>query len=190
VPCAQGGPHGLARGHVEAGGRLVEEQQARAAADGQRELHLALLAAGELHIGPLDQLIDAGQGDGFVEAQRIGIVGAHLGDQVADPQRIRQHHLLHHHADASAGGEIMRRAAEQPGLAGVGLLQAEQDADGGGLAGPVRTQEREQLARSHIEIETVQRDRGAIALLRPAELGERPCRSSVGHGRPSHPVDS
>ena len=47
-------------------------------------------------------------------------------------------------------------AAEQLGPAGVGPQQAQQDPDGGGLAGPVGAEEPVYLAGPHLQVEPVE----------------------------------
>ena len=56
-------------------------------------------------------------------------------------------------------GVAPRGAAEQARLARVGPEQAEQDADGGRLAGPVGPEEAVDLARRHLEIQAVESPR-------------------------------
>ncbi len=51
-----------------------------------------------------------------------------------------------------------RVPAQQVDLAGVGTEQAEQDSDGGRLAGAVRPEEAVHLARTDVEIEPVEGD--------------------------------
>ncbi len=56
---AQHLPQGLARLHVEAHGGLIEEQQLGPADNRHGELRLALLAAGQLAVGTVGNLLDA-----------------------------------------------------------------------------------------------------------------------------------
>jgi hypothetical protein len=66
-------------------------------------------------------------------------------------------------------GVAPRIAAEQADTAGVGAEQAEQDADGGRLAGPVRPEEAVHLAGLHLEVEPVQRPRRSERLDQAAD---------------------
>ena len=135
---------------------IRESLQARPAADGQRELGLPLLAAGKLDVGPRGDLLHARQRDGLGQGQGIGVVGLGHADQFVDPQRVGQHHLLHHHSDATPGGQVVRRAPEQQGRAGVGPLQAEQQGDSGRLAGAVGPKDGQQLSRPDFEVESIE----------------------------------
>ena len=62
-----------------------------------------------------------------------------------------------------------RVAAEQLDGAAVGAQQAEQDPDGGGLAGAVGAEEAVHLARGHGEVEAVQSDGGSERLAEPGD---------------------
>jgi len=94
---------------------IRESLQARPAADGQRELGLPLLAAGKLDVGPRGDLLHARQRDGLGQGQGIGVVGLGHADQFVDPQRVGQHHLLHHHSDATPGGQGRAASARTAG---------------------------------------------------------------------------
>ena len=65
-----------------------------------------------------------------------------------------------------------RVAAEQPGGAGVGPQQAEQDAEGGRLPGAVGPEEAVHLALLDLEVEPVEGDGGAEGLAQAADLDD------------------
>ena len=74
-----------------------------------------------------------------------------------------------------------RVAAEQPDRAGVGAQQAEQDADGGGLAGAVRAEEAVHLSGGDRQVEPVEGLGGAEGLVQPLNVDD------VVHDRRPYP---
>ena len=69
--------------------------------------------------------------------------------------------------EADLGG--VRGAAEDPGGSGLQAQRPEQQADRGGLAGPVRPEHREHLPLADREIEPVEREDVSVAM---ADAGE------------------
>ena len=65
-------------------------------------------------------------------------------------------------ADTRTAAPLVRLALDLVGAVGV-LVQAGDDLDQGGLAGPVVTQHAGDLAGSHLHVDVVQRDHRAIA---------------------------
>jgi len=81
---------------------FVEEQQLRAPAHRHGELHLALLAVGELSIVAARQRRQVSHLHHHFRPRRIGVVTGHQVNLLADAQVRRRAHLLHHHANAAA----------------------------------------------------------------------------------------
>ena len=117
-------PERFARLHVEPDGGLIEKQQFGTAADRQRELHLALLAAGEFAVGTLEQAFERQSRNHGVDVIGRRVVARHLFEQFARTHHAGQHHFLHHHADAAASFDLLRRMAEELGRAFIGVLQS------------------------------------------------------------------
>ena len=174
-------PHLLPRRDIEAGGGLVEEQQLRPSAQRERELHAALLPAREPAVAPVEQAVEPGQRHAIGHAARLRIPAARQRQQFAHLQALGQLRLLQHHADLASRLQVGRRAAEQRGLAGVGGLQAQQDLDGGGLAGAVDPQQRGHPRRRQREIHAIECLYGAAATTHALQARERRGRG-VGTG--------
>jgi hypothetical protein len=178
-------PHQVARLRVEAGGRLVEQQQVgvvdERAAEREAPLHsareLARPGAGlRLQRSEIEQLghalVDQRAREaevGAVDAQvlgagEVGIEAVELGDD-ADP-------LL---GLANLRGQ---RHAERLDRSAVGAGEAEADADRRRLAGAVRADHAETFARHDLEREVVD-DGGVAVLLR--QVGD--AKKRLGHAR-------
>src|SRR5690606_18987436 len=106
-------PESLPRLDVQAGGRLVQEQQPWASAQGQRELDPTLLATGQLAVAALHQAVEACKLHALLDAARIGVVAAGEVEQLAYLQGFLQRRGLQHHADAAACRQPPWRLAEQ-----------------------------------------------------------------------------
>ena len=147
-------PHVRARFGVQAGGRLVEEEHARAVDEAHGQVETALHAAGVRLGGPVcgvfepealqrgaDAPAQVGAGDGIelalkrevLASGRLGVEPVALGDDadgMAHAQRVGEHVEPGHARGAAVG----------PGEGG-------EDAHGGGLARPVGAQQAEDGAR-------------------------------------------
>jgi hypothetical protein len=177
-------PHRLARLDVEADGGFVEEQQTRPSADRERELHAALLSAGQLSVAAIHEAVETGHAHAVAGVVRLRVGGARLRQQFADFQRFRQTGALQHDADAAPRGERMRRLAEQVHLAAVGIEQAEAERDRGRLAGAVRAEQRKQFAALHAQVQAVERGRRAVALDDIGELKNDVLHEATLRGEP------
>jgi len=179
---AQHLPQRFARLQIEAHRRLIEEQQLRPAGNRHGELRLALLAAGQLAVGTVGDLLDTKPLDHGLHVVRARVIAGDLGDELTRPHDAGKIVLLHHDADAPARLDGVGILAEQFGRALVGILQAEQQGNGGRLAGTVRTEQGQHLAAIHRETEPVQGRDFAEALVRTAQLGQGLLRLEVFHG--------
>ena len=147
-----------ARLRVEAGRRLVEEEQLGSADNADRHVEAAALPAGELP-GPLVRVRREADGlDQFVDVprppDRVGRVGrvvrAEVRQQFAHPPLRMVTPGLQHHTDARpplfvAAGRV---DAEHPDPTGGPHPEALEDFDRRGLAGSVRAEQRQHLAGS------------------------------------------
>src|SRR3954451_15196148 len=160
---------------IEAGRRLVEDQQL--GVGGQRGHERALLAVAlgvgaallrGIQLKALDQRVSALRVQAAAQApEQVD----HLAAGQVRPQR----HVAGDVRDAPVqGGDVAPRvAAEQARGAAVGAIEAEQNPDRGRLAGAVRPEKSMDLALGHRQIEAVQRARGAEGLDEVADLDGR-----------------
>jgi len=175
---------------VEAAGRLVEDRHRRALhqdfGDRQALAHAARigahgLAAGLFEAHPLQRRRDALVGLGGLQpAEGRGV--AQIGDPaevVVEPDRVR------HVADAPLDLERLAQRIEagDDDATRSRLGQAEQHQDRRRLAGAVRPEQAEHLARFDRKVETVDRERRAIALGQRLGANDR-----IAHRRPNRPT--
>ena len=185
-PCDQL-PRLAARGRVEAGGRLVQEQQLRVAAEAEREVEPPPLAAGERLDARAGDRAEADEVEHLVRRKRARVGGAVELDRLAGAELGVDGALLQDDADALAERALAATGieAEHPHLAGVGAAMALEDLDQRGLAGAVGAEHGEHLAAAHGEVEAVERLHPAvIGLAHAADLdgGLRGARGSRGRG--------
>src|SRR5450432_485734 len=142
---------------------------------GQTEtLGHSLRELSDLHIDPcgdskLFQQFDASSIDrGTVHTRHAPEDGERLAcrEIAGDPVTFREI------ADAAAAFRIGDRQSADDGCAGGSPSQTEQDLDGRGLTCAIRTEESEQLAGSHLEIDSVQCGDAALAERRCVGLSE------------------
>ena len=138
-----------APGGIEAGRRLVEEQELGVADDPEADVQPALLAAREALDPVVGLLRQPDQLDHLVDRSRVrvvaGVAGQHLAHRVVRLDR----QLLEDDADARAQPALRavvgRVDAERLHPAAAPLPEPLEDLDRRGLAGPVRTEQREHL---------------------------------------------
>src|ERR1700758_5475553 len=168
-------PEVAARGRVDAGGRLIEQQQARLVqhAGGERE---ALLPAARKLAREL--LGAAGEAESLERLAHRGLAVGHLiyarheVEVFADRQILPERETLGHVADVAPdrGALAQDVVAEAGAAARVGRQQAAQHADRGRLAAAVRPEESEDLARLHLERQVGDHVLVAEALVEPAHV--------------------
>src|SRR5882762_9510551 len=98
-------------------------------------------------------------------------------DLLAGPRTgVAAHAVLQHDADQrpKRGCVPERVQPEYPDAAGVRTAEALADLDGGGLAGPVRAEQREHLAAGHGERQAVDGALRAVGLDEAGDLDRRP----------------
>ena len=149
--------HGDARGGIERGEWLVQEQRAGAEDKRTRQRHALLLAAGELRRQPVGK---PGEPDQLEHVRRTA--AAFVRCDLAHAQRIRdvfpdthvreqRVRLEHHAALARSGGKRAHVLAVQPDDAGVGPDEAGDEPQQRCLAAAAGTQTHHQLARRDVE---------------------------------------
>jgi hypothetical protein len=159
---------GLAPRHrVQAGRRLVQEQQLRPADDAQADVDTAALAA--------RQLADPGVGLGGQVDQLQQLADRPRAREQAgvDAQRLPHRQLeveagrLQHQADPGPPGPAgaARLAAEHADHAAAGRLVALQQLHGGRLAGPVGAEQGHHLPGGDLEAEVPQRGQPPVGLV-------------------------
>ena len=89
-----------------------------------------------------------GAGQDLGDRVRLAGAGRRRADQLGDRDLVHQAAALQHRADPPADDRLARGGAEDADRAAVGLLETEQQVEGGGLAGAVGAQERDGLARA------------------------------------------
>ena len=164
-------PGGPAGRRVEAGGRLVQEDDVGVADQRQGDVEAAALAAGQLGGEGVGLVGQADQGDGVVDVARRPVVAGVELQALA-------------HRQPGSGSDSCRTTPTRsrqapPALAGstprhvtspsVRVPEAFEDLDGGGLAGAVGAEEGEDLAAVHLEVDAADRFVGAVALDEPAD---------------------
>ena len=170
---------------VHAVGRLVEEDDARAAHERLRQTealhhalrvraHAAVRGVGERDA--LEQLGRARRTVGFRDAVHLG----HQAQRLAAGQERREAVALGQEARRDARRGVLHVHAQDLGAAGRGVRQPEQQLHERRLAGSVGAEQAEGLAGLDGERERLQRDDGAPARV---GLGERLGVDGCGHGR-------
>src|SRR4051794_37809410 len=148
-------PGGAARGRVEAGGRLVEEDQLRVADQRQAEVQPPQLAAGQL---ARHRVLLALQADEREHLGRVARVREHPGEvleRLADADAAVDAGLLQDDAQplAQRPRPASRVEAEDGDLAAAALAVALEDLDRGRLARPVGPQQPVDLAAADLELD-------------------------------------
>src|SRR5581483_2201491 len=153
-----------ARLGVEAGGRLVEEQQLRIADDAQRDVQAAALPSGERGDPRAFLAAQSDQIDHLAGRAGPWEVPGEVPHDLADGQFVDVARLLHHDADpaapAPAGG--LRVLTQDLDPAAVPPAVSLEDLRRRGLARSVRPEQREGLAAPDLQVEPVYRDRIAV----------------------------
>ena len=176
------GPAAPPRLGVEAGGRLVEEDQIRIARQGQGEVQAAPLAARQLTdlgVSHLGELHDVQQ---LAERARVRVVAAPGVDELGHPGLPREPALLQDHPGPLAElGRLSRRIeAEDADRAAGRRPEALQDLQRGGLPRAVRAEQAEHLAVADVEVHAPQHLGRAVALPQVTNLD----REAVRRRRP------
>ena len=176
VQAADVAPQLLAQLDVDAGGGLVEDDQARLVQQGAGEQQAALHAARELggagvalgaQVEDVDHLVGALLGRGLLHA----VVAAVVDERLAHGQEAVQVRLLLGDADLAAGLHAVRRQSEHERLALGDPDQVADGADQRGLAGAVGPEQTEEAAGGHLEVERVEGEGAVVvALGQAAEL--------------------
>ncbi len=174
--------HGVDLGRAQARHHLVEQQDLRPRRQRARRLELLALGQGEA-IGDGAGL--AGEAEPVEDLQRGLPHGAAVGARL---ERADHHVLEHgqgaerlHHLEGAADAGMARPVGPQPGdvgaveddAAAVGREDAGDEVEGGGLAGSVRADERDDAALGHGEAHAIDRLQATEALGEPAHLEQR-----------------
>ena len=164
--------HDVGADRVQAGERLVEDQDRRVVDERGGELDALLIAQRQLldvlrrALGDAEAVDPAGGG-------RVGIVAAVQGREVA-----KQAVDAHLRIQAALLGHVAERPLHLAGdrlaapahVAGVGLQHAERDPHRRRLAGTVGADEADDLALGDVERQAVERDRLSVASRHVAQL--------------------
>ena len=170
-------PGGAARAGVEAGRRLVEEDQLGVADEREPEVEPALLPARERAAAGAGLLGQADDLDDLVHVARALVVAAEDLEALADGQVRVERRGLEDDTDAARAtpsGACAGSSAEHLDLAAVALAVALEDLDRGRLAGAVRAEQAEHLAGADLEVDPAEGLVGAVALPEPGHANRVP----------------
>jgi hypothetical protein len=159
-------PRGSSRGGVEAGRRLVEEDELRVADERDAEVEPALLPARE-HLHPGIRLVgEADQLDHLVDVPRHGVVAGEHPVDLAHGEGAGQLRVLENDADplAMLAAAAPRVDAEHTDVALVARAVALEDLDRRRLPRAVRPEQTEDLPRVHVEVDPPDRLDAVVGL--------------------------
>ena len=154
-----------AAGGVDARRRLVEEGHSRPAYQRERERQALALATGEPLCRGTGDVFEADQAEQFTRVAWVVVVGGEEPERSSGAHHRVGAATLEHHADERRDGRPVASGivAEDADVAGVGDAVALQRLDRGRLAGAVRAEQAEDLARLGAERDAVDGDRPAVA---------------------------
>ena len=165
-------PRLAARRGVEAGGRLVEEEQVRVADQGDGDIEAPQLAAREAARPRVRLLAQADVLDRPLDPERLTVVAGVQLERLAHGELRPHPALLQDDADPLAPRTRRRPgvAAEHRDLAGAALAVALEHLDRGRLARAVRPQEREHLSLADLEVDSAHRLYVSVGLSHPGDV--------------------
>src|SRR2546427_7087941 len=163
-----------ARLRIQAGRRLIEEQQLGFADERARDGEALLLTARERHDARLALFLQLDEGEHFIDGVRLPVERSEQREDLADLQLVGELGFLELNAEALAqrppGGAVAPRRPQDLDLARVRYRQALEDFNGGGLAGAVGAEQPKTLARADGEVEARDRHDVPEALLKRATV--------------------
>ncbi len=135
--------------------RLVEEQQFRIADQGNRDVQPPLLAPGQLEHPGIALLLEADQADDLIDRPRARLVGGVHGNGLAHGEVPVDAGGLQHDPDPALQFRALSAGvqAKNADLAAVTGAVALENLDRGGLARPVRAEQRENLALADRQVD-------------------------------------
>src|SRR2546426_5957820 len=135
---------------IQAGRRLIEEQQLGFADERARDGEALLLTARERHDARLALFLQLDEGEHFIDGVRLPVERSEQREDLADRQLVGELGFLELNAEALAqrppGGAVAPRRPQDLDLARVRYRQALEDFNGGGLAGAVGAEQPKTLA--------------------------------------------
>src|SRR4051794_22988724 len=164
-------PRRTARCRVEAGRRLVEEDQLRVAHERQGEVEAAQLPAAERPRVRIRLLGEAGELEDLVHVARGGVEAGPMRDRLADGDVAVHAGALEHdpHPHAELVRALLRVAAEDRHDPARPRAVALEDLDRRRLARTVGAEQPEDLARSDVEVDPANGVMVAVALVEVAD---------------------
>ncbi len=162
-------------GRIEAGGRLVEEEQVGIADQSDADVEAAQLSAGEATRARLGLGAETNVLDRLVDARGLAVIAGVELERLANGEFGSHPALLEHDSDPlmplTVG--LCGVLAEHADLAGAALAIALEDLGRRGLARAVWPEEGEDLARLDLEVKTANRLEIAIRLVQSADRNDR-----------------
>jgi len=164
----RGQHHGLAAGldrlhqipeiaprlRIEAGGRLVEEQQVGIVDQGDRQQHALALAAGQLAVIAVEELFQVAGLDQLLDRRAVVVQRVEEAEVLAHGQEILQRGVLELDADPLAVVRVQRAAAVAD-FARRGPHQPFEHFHGGALAGTVGPEQAQAAALLDVEADAI-----------------------------------
>jgi hypothetical protein len=162
-------------GRIEPGRGLVEKQELGIADQGNGHVEPPSPAARQGRDAGIAAVVKTHELEGLVHRPRRAVEAREEHQRLGDREQGVELTLLEDEPNplAPCAGGPFGVCAEDRDLPAAPLAVALQDLDRRGLAGAVRTQEAENLARMNLEVEAAQDLDGAIALAQPLH---RDCR--------------
>src|SRR5205823_2700159 len=163
---------GAARGRIEAGSRLVEEDEIRVADEGDAEIEAALLSTRQRLHARVSLLREADQRDHLVDVPGAAVVAGEHPVRLGDGQRGPELRLLQDDADPlpKRRSRVARVEPEHLDLAVIAHPIALEDLDRRRLPGTVRAEQAEDLAFGDLEADPA---KGVMAFVGLPELSDR-----------------
>ena len=163
-----------AGGRIEPGRRLVQVEQRRIADQAEGKVQAALLPAGQRPDLAALQAGQAHQPDDLGHAARRPVVAGRACDRLADGQVRLDRDVLQDQAgpltQLAGAGPLAGVVAEDLGCPAVAGAEALQDLQRRGLAGPVRPEQRDDLAVADGEADVSHGVHPAVALAQAGDL--------------------
>lgn len=161
---------------IEAGGRLIEEDQLGVTSEREREVEAAPLSPREATYDRVVVVTEFDDREQLLERAWPYVEAAPRFDELADSQVQRKPALLEH--DTGSLPEFRGMAggveAEDTYGPGIGLAEAFEDLHGRGLARPVWSEQTEHLTTNNGEIHALEHRPFAVALVQARDLDRQP----------------
>jgi hypothetical protein len=173
---AHHGPKASTTLDVHRDGRLIEEYQLRVAGNRECKAHTLHLAARKPLGLAMNKIREPRPIERPRDRRRAAVkLGRHC-DEIADSNTVWKAAStahLQHRPDFPRAHRALRVSSEHRNLAELLMLQAEDERQGGGLAGTIGAEERNRLAPSDFQVEMIECDELAVPMYHAAKSQRR-----------------